>query len=150
LKLRVIGIGQKLRGDDGVGIEVVRVLREEGVPPDVDLIVEADPANLPPLLENFDRILIVDAVAVLEGVGDVFLKAPEDFQSEKPVSSHLMTIPDAVGLARVLYEDTVAPTIEILGIGVEGSRRFDSELSEPVCAAIPRAIERLRTWIGES
>ena len=59
----LLGVGNPLRGDDGVGLAVVDWLQERGLPPDV-VVVDGGTAGLELVLTlaDYRRALIVDAV----------------------------------------------------------------------------------------
>ena len=61
----IIGIGNPLRCDDGIGIFLIEKLREnkECVPSDIDIIDGATAGmNLLHILSRYKKIIIVDAV----------------------------------------------------------------------------------------
>lgn len=61
-RIRIIGIGNPLMGDDGIGIEAIRWLENEDFPDSVELI-DGGCAGLKllPLLFDCDQLLIIDA-----------------------------------------------------------------------------------------
>jgi hydrogenase maturation protease len=101
----VIGVGNEFRHDDGIGPEVVARLRGQA-PAAVELLVsDGEPARLIEAWSGADLAVVVDAVQadpavpgrlhrlVLDGAA-----MPEPHQ----VSSHGLSLGDAVGLARAL------------------------------------------------
>ena len=58
----ILGLGNPLRGDDGVGTAVITTLQNEPLPPDVD-VVDGGTAGLELvlLLQKYRRVLVVDA-----------------------------------------------------------------------------------------
>lgn len=62
-RVLVLGCGNLLAGDDGVGPEVVRRLTEAGLPPDVKAVDGGTLGlDLLPLLDGQDLLVLVDAV----------------------------------------------------------------------------------------
>lgn len=63
MRTLILGLGNPLVGDDGVGIRVVEHLRGEELPPGVEL-EEAGTAGLAilDLAVGFDRLVVVDAI----------------------------------------------------------------------------------------
>jgi hydrogenase maturation protease len=145
---RVIGVGERARGDDGVGPAVLARLRESGLPGDVDLVEVRDATALVPLLAGADPVIVVDAVVGLRP-GTVRELRPDDLASRAAlaVSSHGVGVGEAIELARVL-NDAPLPSIRIVGIGVERPGRPAAVLSAPVAAAVERAAQRVRALIG--
>lgn len=70
----ILGLGNPLRGDDGVGTAVITTLQNEPLPPDVD-VVDGGTAGLELvlLLQKYRRVLVVDAaemgLALVNGGG---------------------------------------------------------------------------------
>ena len=129
---RIVGIGATASGDDGVGLVVVQRLRERGVDARV-----VDPTQLVEVLGEPGRVVLVDAVRG-EQPGRVHRLAEGDLDGAlRPVSSHAMSVPHAVGLARVLAPDGA----ELVIVGVEiGPPTPGIGLSAPVEAAVDAAV----------
>ena len=61
-KALILGLGNTLRGDDGVGAAVVAALRDHELPPQVDVIDGGTPGLETVLIwRGYDRVIIVDA-----------------------------------------------------------------------------------------
>ena len=141
VRTRVIGIGQPAAGDDYVGIAVVRALRMQPTPADVDIHEITDPARLVDLLEGIERAILVDAVVSKDRPGSIKCLTLEDLAVEPvtPLSSHGMRITDAIGLAHTLVPAAARCDIHIIGITIEPPSRYTHTMSAPVAAALPRA-----------
>jgi hydrogenase maturation protease len=144
--VRVIGIGQRAAADDGVGPAVIDVLREAGAGEGVELCEVAEPSALLPLLEGARRVILVDAALGGGAPGTVHVLAPEALAAGDiaPISTHGMTVGQALGLARVLSPEDVCPDISIVAISVERPACLAYGLSPEVKAAVPRAAEAVR------
>jgi len=97
----VIGFGNTLRGDDGVGILAVRALRDGGqFGPTVSFLeMEAAMVNLLDHLDGVDRLLVVDSIQSPGGTpGELRRMSLDELcaTSGEAVSTH------QVGLGRVL------------------------------------------------
>lgn len=149
--VRVLGVGQAARGDDGVGLEVARVLREREPPVAAEVHAGVDPARVVELLDGARRVLLVDAVVAPGRVGQAWVQDPDAFQGGggPPVSSHGMGLVEAVELARCLYPGGVAPEIRVLVVGIEEPGPMAQGLSPTVAAAVPAAVARALAWIEE-
>ncbi len=119
--LRVIGVGNDLRGDDGVGPETVRRLRARAVPGIEATVCAADPAALIEAWAGAARAVVVDAMA---GGGRPGARARFDaVAAPLPVpafrgSTHGLGVAEAVELARALSRLPAS----LIVIGVEGAR----------------------------
>ncbi len=146
--LRVVGVGNRWRSDDGVGLEVARLLRE--ALPAVDVIEqEGEPADLIDTLTGPEAVWLVDAVSSGAEPGTVHRVDA----GEQPLpaelfnaSTHTMGLAEAVELARVLGR---LPG-RLVVFGVEGASFAAGEGLTPevesaaghVAAAIREEVER--------
>ncbi len=112
----IIGIGNRHRGDDGIGSWVVQKLREQSLP--VEIIEHCgDGAELMELWKSRDSVVIIDAVQARSSLGDLYRieahkdEVPADFFH---YSTHAFSVAEAVELARVL--DQLPPLLTIYGI----------------------------------
>jgi hydrogenase maturation protease len=137
----VLGLGNAILCDDGVGIKVVRHLAQNGPHPGVEL-KEAEVAGfaLLDLLEGYDRAIVVDAVRV-SGTepGQVVVFSSEMLApSLHLVAGHQIDLPGALELGRALGRP-VPSRVEIVGVQVQDDRTFDEHCTPAVEAAIPTA-----------
>lgn len=80
-RLTIVGVGNVMRGDDGFGVEVVRRLKELGVPPNVQLIEAGQvPESFLGVMRRFKptHILFVDAAIQGLDPGELRLLDPRD------------------------------------------------------------------------
>ncbi len=137
---RIIGIGQEWAGDDGVGIAVIRKLRE--LETQSDLVELDEPARLIDLLsDGADPVVLVDALLDNGPAGRVLLidSHRRDPRSQHLLSTHGLGVMEAIELARILHPDRVARRIFIVAVSVQETSRRGSGLSAAVDAAIPHA-----------
>ena len=134
----VVGVGNDFRGDDGVGLEVVRLLRGV-VEPEVALhACEGEPVALIDAWSDCDKVVLVDAMRSGAPAGTIRKLAAERDPLPPELgrpSTHLLGVAEAVELARALGR---LPR-EVVVYAIEGER-FDAgtELSPPVAAAAQR------------
>ena len=144
----VVGVGNELRGDDGVGLAVARAL-EGTVPAGVRVLeCEGEPVALLAAWEDCDRTIVIDATQSGAQPGTIRRIAAHDGPLPPELSrssTHLLGVAEAVELARALGR---LPGRAIV-YGIEGAG-FDtgSEISEPcataavlVAASIRRELE---------
>ena len=149
-RLQIIGLGQALAGDDGVGLAVLHALRAQPLPSDVELLTIADPSALVDLFASDTAILLLDAV-LGEPAGEIAELTPEALSARPPlsVSSHGLGIPQAIGLARALAEGGPMATIRIIAVTIARPERYARGLSPAVAAAVPRAMQRVLAHVNE-
>lgn len=148
--VRVIGIGQRAAGDDGVGPAVIDALRVEGAGEGIDLCEVNEPSALLPLLSGARRVILVDAALGGGGPGTIHVLAPESLAAQEitPISTHGISVGQALGLARVLAPDEVCPDIHIVAVSVERPAGLAYGLSAEALAAVPRATEAVRNLVA--
>jgi hydrogenase maturation protease len=134
----IIGLGNPLRGDDGVGARVVQLLAAEELPDGVEVVDGGTQGlGLVNLMEGWPRVIVVDAANVGKAHGQ-FTRFTLDethlLGSDGQVSVHAAGLRDALLLAQVLG---VLPD-EIVVYGIQPANLdWDTELSPPVEAAVP-------------
>ncbi len=145
MKTLVLGLGNPILTDDGIGIHVVREVsarnRREGVD-----FAEASVGGLRllDLIAGYERVILVDAIQTPEGKpGDIYRLSPGDLRASLHAgSTHDLSLPGALTLGRSLGlalprdEDMV-----IIAVEVEDVLTFGEECRPAAAAAIPRAAE---------
>jgi hydrogenase maturation protease len=137
----ILGLGNPLRGDDGVGPRVVAELLRRGLPDGVAAVDGGTGGlDLLHLLEGWEHAIIVDAAELGRKPGEFLRFTPEEAHlvgSLVSLSSHTAGLADALALARALGQ--TLPDIVIYGVQPE---RMDWQegLSPAVEAALPQMI----------
>ncbi|HEY0991485.1 MAG TPA: hydrogenase maturation protease [Kofleriaceae bacterium] len=129
----VVGMGQLAAGDDGVGLAVARELAARGVA----VRESADASILLSLLEAGHRVVVVDAVAGGGPPGTVIRLALDALGSgPTPLSSHGLSVAEAIALARTLYGPRILAELAIVGIAIDRPTIHAVGLSPAVAAAV--------------
>lgn len=136
----VVGLGGIQAGDDAVGLQVARVLAAEGFTTceceDATRVVE--------LLSDGERVVVIDALVGGE-LGAVAHVHPDALSADpQPVSSHGLSLAQAVGLARTLYGEDVLTRLDIVGVGIDRPAGPSHGLSRAVRKAVAPAVELVR------
>jgi hydrogenase maturation protease len=146
---RVIAIGQRAAGDDGVGPRVLDHLRVLGLPDGVEAHEISDASDLVPLVDSVERVVILDAVLALQA-GQLVVLGPDGLSGlgVSPVSTHGITVAQALDLAKVLAPATLCPKITLVGITITQARRGDEGLSPDVLAEVDTAARLALTLVS--
>jgi hydrogenase maturation protease len=145
LKTLVVGLGNPILTDDGVGIHVVRAVAERCQPDDV-IFAEASVGGLRLLdaLAGYRRVVLVDAIQTRDGrPGEIHRLSLRDLRaSMHSGSSHDLSLPGALRLGRqigmTLPEDE---GVVIIAVEVADVLTFGETCTPAVAAAIPRAVD---------
>lgn len=116
MKQAVLGIGNILLRDDGIGIRVVQELADKGTLTNVELVDGGTSTlDMLGLFLSHDRIIVVDSLRGGHPPGTIFRLTPEQLGSymRGSASLHEVQILDVVQLAAMLGH---APEVLIIGI----------------------------------
>jgi hydrogenase maturation protease len=157
----VAGIGNIFLGDDAFGSEVARCMQQRRLPDNVvvkDFGIRAVDL-LYSLMDNYDRVIIVDAAPRGGEPGSVYLidPSPSGRRRCEPPGEGLSLDPHSMNPMRVLAlarsMGAEIKNVRIVGCEPETSLPSDSEtigLSPRVSAAIPKAIELIESLVQEA
>ncbi|MDN5344881.1 MAG: hydrogenase maturation protease [Clostridia bacterium] len=147
----VIGCGNPLAGDDGVGLKVIEELERRGLPPGVKTISAGLPGlALLGLLRGAEQAVIVDAVHAGQEPGTVICCQEKDLArlSWRSLSLHNLGIGEALALGRLVDPATFPPRLILVGIQAGSLARGQTNLSPPVAAALPLAVATIYQLLG--
>lgn len=146
----VIGLGNPLMGDDGVGLAVLARLRDEWRLDDVELVDGGTwGLSLLPVIEDAERLVLVDAIAAHGTPGDIIELARDrlPIYLSRKLSPHQVDMKDALALA----EWRGRLPVDVVAIGVQpGVVELGTELSEAVApqlgALVNAVVAQLERW----
>lgn len=155
MKTLVIGLGNPILGDDGVGwvvAEKVRALLDGNYSKEyASGMVEVDCAALGGLslmerITGYDRVVIIDAMSTgsqpLGSVRSLLLRDLADLSSGHTTAVHDTSLRNALNIGRSmnisLPEDE---NIHVVAIEANVVQEFSETLSKPVSAAIQAAVD---------
>lgn len=148
----VLGVGNLLMGDDAVGIRAIEALRAvPDLPPTVDLVDGGtDGLGLIPVLEQYRRAIIIDAVPMGAAPGTVRRFTWQDVRlqgQDRALSLHQSDLTDALLLAETLE----CLPADLVIIGVQPQRaEWDTPLSPAVAAALPALVRAVIVELSAS
>ena len=146
MKTLVLGLGNPILTDDGVGVHVARVLKEAvGNRSDMEIAeVSVGGLRLLEAMTGYERVILIDAIQTREGrVGEVYRLAPADFQRCLHVSSsHDLDFGTALELGKQMGF-SMPREIVIFAVEVEDVLTFGEQCTIQVQAAIPSVVEAI-------
>ena len=144
-KVAVIGVGNLLLKDEGVGIHVVRELQKNCLPERVKILDGGlGGMGLLDFFQEASKVLLVDAADMNLKIGAVVRFTPDEVRgrsiSRPRFSSHDLDLLDVLELARELKRCPMETVI----IGIQpGEVSWGIGLTPEVQASVPRAIEMI-------
>lgn len=146
-----LGLGNILCGDDGFGVRVVQSLQNKYDFPERCRIIDGGTQGqiLYGILEDADRLLVIDAIDFALGPGNLALLAREEIPvwlGARKLSAHQNSFAEVLALGSI---KEILPK-EICLLGFQGERfEFGSPLSELAQIALPRAESMVLDWLTE-
>lgn len=145
MKTLVLGMGNTILRDDGIGIHVVREAAERSRQENVDFS-EASVGGLRILdvIQGYERVVMVDAIQTRHGQpGDIYRLYPQDLKvSLHAGSSHDVSLPAALALGRGMgWSLPDDGDFVIIAIEVEDPFTFGDTCTPAVAKAVPRAVD---------
>ena len=151
MKTVIIGMGNPLLSDDGVGIRTVRELeRIVGIRHDVDLLeLYTGGIRLMEEMAGYERAFVVDAMVTgKHEPGTVVAFSPADFiTTRRTNSTHDTDFSVSLEMAQFLGLP-VPDDIRFWGVEAGDVDSFSEELTGPVDAAIPAIMDKILVSLG--
>ena len=140
----VLGIGNVLMGDEGVGVYVVRELAHRELPPGVECLDGGTGGfHLLGAMQDARRIIIIDATADGEPVGTVKRIQPR-FSKDYPrtLTAHDIGLKDLLDAFHLFAE---RPEVVLFAVSIEFPQPIRIGLSPDLRAELPRILAAVQT-----
>jgi hydrogenase maturation protease len=143
----VIGVGNRWRGDDGIGPRTIEALHADGV--DAELItLDGEPSRLVASWQDRSRVVVVDAIVEGDPPGTIHCIAahpgPDRLEGWQPATgSHGNGVAAAIALGRALGR---LPE-QLVVVGVEPGRLDHGDAMSPAVAAALDTVTELVTHL---
>ena len=149
--IKVIGCGNLLRGDDGLGIYVLKELKKIPLPKQVEFIeAETRSFDILSYIEDAETVIIIDAVMSGNQPGSIYLS-----RGKKPKYSqlnfsclHHFTWEHALAIGEMILQKDLLQKVVVFGMEVE-SIETGMELSSSVRDALPRMVSLVREELSQ-
>jgi hydrogenase maturation protease len=145
VKTLILGIGNLLLCDEGVGVHVARALQREQLPPEVTTL-EVGTAFLDalPEIEQADRVIVIDAMQADHAPGTIYRVPFEECMKPECIASL-----HGFDLSRVVFMAGRESPPEMVVIGVEPARiGWGDELSPAIREVMPAVVEAVKAELA--
>lgn len=142
----VLGIGNYLMADEGVGVHIAEALSKETLPPGVDVLDGGTGGfHLLEYLQSYSTIIMIDATLDNKPPGTIRLIKPR-FAADFPraMSTHDIGLKDLVGALQLLGS---APDIQLYVISIPSIQEQGVELTPIIKRKIPALLDLIRRHI---
>lgn len=145
----ILGIGNVLMGDEGVGVSVVNTLSRQGWPDGVELLDGGTGGfHLLDCLLTHDPVILIDATIDGARAGTISLLYPR-YASDFPraLTAHDIGLRDLIETAALLAP---LPEFTLVTISIDRIVPMTMALSQPVQDAVPVAAAAVRDLVLET
>ncbi len=148
MKLLVLGVGNILLMDDGLGVHAVTELMKEKFPENVTLM---DAGTFTQdafyLFEGYTHILVLDILHAKSEVGEIFRLTEDQLikNTAQRMSIHDTDLIDSIDMAEKLFK--FRPKVFILGMQPECFTEWSMEMSPKVKEKMPAFVQKAREEI---
>jgi len=146
MRILILGVGNLLMGDEGVGVQAIQALKEMDWPGNVELLDGGTGGFhlMGPLIDH-DTVIFIDATMDGRSAGSVRVIEPK-FASDFPrtLSAHDIGLKDMIESLFILGRQ---PRTFLVAVSIESMQPMCLDLSEPVRSAIPIILDEVRSII---
>jgi hydrogenase maturation protease len=148
-KMLILGIGNYLMADEGLGVHLAERLLKEELPPGVDVLDGGTGGfHLLEYFEQYESVIIIDATLDNSPAGSIRLIKPK-FAADFPqaMSTHDIGLKDLVGALQLLG---TMPEIDLYVVSIKSIQDQGVELSPEISLAVNKLIRVIKERIAEN
>ena len=148
-RITVLGIGNLLLKDEGIGIHAIEALKKESLPDNVEIVDGAASGfDLLPIVESCDKLIVIDAIKTSEQPGAIYQFDPLeiDIQRDANVSLHDVDFFHVLDYAK---KHKRLPDIQMIGV-VPQVIELGLELSDALQSRIPKIVDLVKQEIEKT
>ncbi len=146
-RVLILGIGNVLMGDEGVGVHVLRLLEQQPVLPGVRLLDGGTGGvNLLTEFEGVDAIVLIDATRDGRTAGSITYLHPQRVGDlPRGLGAHDFGLKDLFAAAALIGR---LPDLHLYTLSVEEIRPMCTQLCPAVASSVPEVARLVRTHAG--
>lgn len=150
-KITILGLGNILMGDEGIGVHAVRAFEQRYILPEGVEVVDGGVAGLDliPFIEGRDKVLMVDAVNSGREPGYIVILENEGIPARLSAkdSMHHFALMDVLSIVRLM--DSFPQEICLIGVQpktVEMGLDMSAEMCEKMESILHHIANKLSAW----
>ena len=144
MRTLVLGIGNPILGDDGIGFHIAQELAKEIKDENIDVKdTSVNGLNLLELIVGYDKLIVIDAIMTEdEKVGEIYRLKPRNSSETawSTISLHHLNLATTIEIGKKLFPKEMPGEVIIFAIGAQEVTEVTGEMTARVKEAIPRAI----------
>jgi hydrogenase maturation protease len=144
-KILVLGIGNYLMGDEGVGVHLAERLQLQGLP-GVDIVDGGTGGfHLLDYFESYDTVILADATLDNKPPGSIRLLKPRFAKDFPPaMSTHDIGLKDMVSALQLMDK---MPFIHLFTVSIESLQQQGVTLTAEVEAVLPQLMDAIKSLV---
>ena len=149
-KILILGLGNILLGDEGVGVRIAEQLASQSLPDEVEVIDGGTAGyELLSFLEGREKVIIVDAVKTSDKPGAVYKMDLSILEEDATMhlSLHQLGLKNVFKIASLM---DINPKVTLVGVVPKDYQSYKIGLSKEVEKAIPIAIKAILQEIDKA
>lgn len=152
MKTLVLGVGNPILSDDGVGIHVARELSKRNYSGVRVEELAASGLELLDMVLDFDRVIIIDAIQTTGGrPGEIHTLEEDDFEkSVHGASPHGINIATALALGRKIAPERMPERVVFIAVEAEDLVNVKEMLTAKVQEALPEIVRKVEEEINRA
>lgn len=147
----VLGIGNDILTDDGIGPRIVKQLEKENFP-SLFAFQTATVGGLEILemVSGYRQVIFIDAIKTRNGIpGSIYYLTPENFQETLHLTNlHDINFLNAIALGKKLGME-VPDRMQILAIEIVEDMEFSEHFSPPIREKYPEILQEIRDYLNK-
>lgn len=144
MRTLVLGIGNPILGDDGIGFHIAQELAKEINDENIDVKdTSVNGLNLLELVVGYDKLIVIDAIMTEdEKVGEIYRLKPRSSSETawSTISLHHLNLATTIEIGERLFPKEMPGEVIIFAIGAQEVTEVTGEMTARVKEAIPRVI----------
>jgi len=152
LKTLVMGIGNTLLGDDGIGVYAARELAEKISVENVTVMDTAiDGLNLLDVIRNYERLIVIDAILDDKAETGTIFRLTQDqipVPSSSGASSHNLNLATTLNIGNNIFPGEIPREVVVFAVASHNVDYVTEEMTANVKKALPQVVELITKELG--